>query len=290
MKAGFISILGRPSSGKSTLLNRVCGQKVSIVSPTPQTTRNKVRGIINRPEGQLVFIDTPGFHKSDKKLNLYLKRVIMSTFEEADVILYVIDLTRPIGEEEKEIIRILRTHKGPLVIALNKIDTPNSTQAEFTQELSTSNLIAPVVPVSALTGENVDKLISALFELTPEGDLMYPEDFYTDQDPEFRVSEIIREKAINKTFEELPHALYVEISDMEQHEEGLWVRGFIYVERESQKGILIGKQGTKIREIIREAEDEINTLFPYPVKIDIRVKVKPNWRKDDNLLKRLTQG
>jgi GTP-binding protein Era len=289
MKAGFVSIIGRPSSGKSTLLNRICEQKVSIVSPVPQTTRHKVRGIINRSQGQLVFIDTPGYHHSEKKLNLYLKQVILSTFEEADIILYLIDLTRPPGAEEQEIIELMLTYRGPTVIGLNKLDVNKTYTEQFKQLLEQSRLAGPVMSISALTGEHVDELVNTLFELAPEGDLLYPEEFYTDQTPEFRITEIIREKAINASYEELPHALFVEIADMEQQEEGLWVRGFIYVERESQKGILVGKQGSKIREIVRSAEAEINTLFPYPVKLDIRIKVKPNWRKDDTLLKRLTQ-
>ena len=289
MKSGFVSIIGRPSSGKSTLLNRICEQKVSIVSPVPQTTRHKVRGIVNRSEGQLIFIDTPGYHKSEKKFNLYLRHVIMSTFEEADLILYLIDLTRPPGAEEQELIQILLTCSKPMVIGLNKADAKKTFADQFKQELEKQKLPGTVMTLSALTGDHVDLLLTKLFELAPEGDLLYPEDFYTDQTPEFRITEIIREKAINMSYEELPHSLFVEIADMEQHEEELWVRAFIYVERESQKGILVGKQGSKIKDIVISAEADLRKIFPTPVKLDLRVKTKPNWRKDDNLLKKLTQ-
>jgi GTP-binding protein Era len=293
-RAGFVVLIGRPSSGKSTLLNKLCGYKVSIVSPVPQTTRNKVRGIVTRPAGQIVFIDTPGYHISDKKMNLHLMELVQSSLKDADAVLYLIDLTRPVGEEEKNLMRILfdkETFSGPVLTALNKADVTENYLQDILKEISACSQekqqkVQPKV-ISALSGTGLEELLMNLIELMPESDYFYPDDIYTDQAPEFRIAEIIREKAINKTYQEVPHALFVEISDMEMQEKALWVRGFIFVERDSQKGILVGKGGLKIKAIVRESEQEIKTLFPYTVKLDIRVKVKPKWRKKESLLKRL---
>ncbi len=289
MKAAFVGLVGRPSSGKSTLINRICGQKVSIISPVPQTTRNRVRGIYSSDRGQLVFVDTPGFHLSEKKINVHLKELATRTLSEVEIVLYLIDVSRPPGDEERALIELLRDLEKKVIIALNKIDVEEGhveeTQAELRQTLSQ----APIQLVSALTGRGVDALLDVIWERAPEGQRMYPDDYYTDQSPEFRIAEIIREKAILQTRQEVPHSLFVDISDMEMKDGDsyLWVRGFIYVERETQKGIVVGKGGEKIKNIVRSAEQECNELFPYRVKLDIRVKTKPKWRKDEGLLKRL---
>jgi GTP-binding protein Era len=287
MKSAFVAIIGRPSSGKSTLLNQLTGHKVSIISPVPQTTRNRIRGILNEESGQLVFIDTPGFHLSERKLNLHLKKLILDTLKEVDMIVYLVDSTRAPGSEEKNLWHLLSPLALPLVIAVNKIDHTSALLEPMLVQLHSHFSAAPLVPVSALTGEGLPRLKEVLFAAAPEGDLLYPQDFYTDQTPEFRIAEIIREKAITRTHSELPHALYVELSDMEMQERRLWVRGFLCVERDSQKGILIGRGGDKIRAIVREAEEELNDIFPYAVKLDLRVKVRPKWRKKDGLLKKL---
>jgi GTP-binding protein Era len=289
VKAAFVGLVGRPSSGKSTLINRICRQKVSIISPVPQTTRNRVRGIFSSEQGQLVFIDTPGFHLSEKKINHHLKELATRTLSEVEIILYLIDVSRPPGDEERALIELLRNLEEKVIVALNKIDAGEghvaATRAELKQTLSR----APTRLISALTGQGVDELLDVIWERAPEGQRMYPEDYYTDQSPEFRISEIIREKAILQTRQEVPHSLYVDISDMEMKDDEryLWVRGFIYVERESQKGIVVGKGGEKIRNIVRSAEQECNHLFPYAVKLDIRVKTRPKWRKDEQLLNKL---
>ena len=289
MKAAFVGLVGRPSSGKSTLINRICGQKVSIISPVPQTTRNRVRGIYSSDRGQLVFVDTPGFHLSEKKINVHLKELATRTLSEVEIVLYLIDVSRPPGDEERALIELLRDLEKKVIIALNKIDVEEGhveeTQAELRQTLSQ----APIQLVSALTGRGVDALLDVIWERAPEGQRMYPDDYYTDQSPEFRIAEIIREKAILQTRQEVPHSLFVDISDMEMKDGDsyLWVRGFIYVERETQKGIVVGKGGEKIKNIVRSAEQECNELFPYRVKLDIRVKTKPKWRKDEGLLKKL---
>ncbi len=299
MKAAFIAIVGRPSAGKSTLLNSLCGYKIAITSPVPQTTRNKIRGILNAPEGQLVFIDTPGFHLSRKKINIRMIELIQSSLEEVDMVLYVIDVTREPGPEEDAITEMLKAFEAKLVVACNKTDHPDSMSALISEYITERLSPAAAMPLSALTGTGLDKLQEALFAVAPEGEQMYPEEFYTDQEPEFRISEIIREKAIIKVRQEVPHALYVEIADLEVSgpsartdtppEETLWIRAFLVVDRESQKGILIGKGGKVIKAVRQESQKEIAELFPYRIHLDLRVKVNHKWRKRDDLLKRLIQ-
>ena len=280
--AAWVSIIGRPSSGKSTLLNALCGRKIAITAPSPQTTRNKIRGILNRPQGQLVFVDTPGYHTSDKKVNIYLRDLAVSALDESDLILYVIDATRPPGEEEAQIAELLKPLSEKVVCFYNKTDLVQNPNPD-----AFSSARRGLVSGSALTGEGVDTLTDLLFSLSPEGDPLYPPEFYTDQVPEFRIGEIIREKAVNKLRDELPHALYVEIADMEEHEGTLWVRAFIMVERESQKGIVVGKQGATLGAVRKEALKELGEIFEHPIKLDLRVKAHPKWRKKDPLLKRL---
>lgn len=292
VKSAFVAIVGRPSAGKSSLLNRICGNKVSIVSKVPQTTRTRVRGVLTRDVGQLVFVDTPGFHTSARKINRRMRELIGESLSEVEIALYVIDSSRPPGEEEEAVAHSLVSFDGPLVCAVNKVDItiahPDQAEAFVEQRLAEARLVR----VSAETGEGVEELVKALFDVAPEGELMYPEEFYTDQDPEFRVSEIIREKAIAQVRQELPHALYVDVADMEVVDEGkrLWIRAFIVVERESQKGIVVGRGGSLIKEIRTGAQREIGRLFPYDrVHLDLRVKVQKGWRKNESVLRRIVQ-
>lgn len=289
MKSAVVGIVGRPSAGKSTLLNRLCGAKVSIVSPVPQTTRNRVRGILTRPAGQLVFMDTPGFHLSEKKFNRYLTDLVSITLRDSDIVLYLVDGTRPFGDEERALLGKLRLSAKPCICAINKCDRKGRAWQEIRGKIMEALPEAPLHEISGLGGEGVDGLASALLAMSPEGDQLYPEEFYTDQDPPFRIAEIIREKAIAHTRAELPHALYVRLEDLEMSGDGerLRVRGFILVERESQKGIVVGRAGEKIHAIVREAEEELRSIFPYEVELDLRVKVDRNWRKRDPLLKQM---
>ena len=307
MKSAVVTIVGRPSAGKSTLLNSLCGQKVSIVSPVPQTTRNTIRGVVSDPRGQLVVVDTPGFHLSGRKMNLRMKELVSESIEEVDLVLYVVDATRRAGEEETAIAESLAAQKTPVVIALNKMDAAigGSVPTDEPSKQNTRALLGRVLPdvpiceISALSGDGVPNLLDLLFERSPEGEQMYPEEFYTDQPPEFRVAEIIREKAIERVHQEIPHSLYVEVADMElpdasaestedeDREPRLWIRAFLVAERESQKGILVGKGGAMIKEIRKAAQKEIQAVFPYRIYLDLRVKVNPKWRKSDSTLKRL---
>jgi GTP-binding protein Era len=267
----------------------MCGGKIAIVSPLPQTTRNRVRGIMNSGDAQIVFIDTPGYHVSEKKLNLLLMDLVTSTIAEADMVLYVVDGSRIFGVEERALIGILGRAAKPLIIALNKADLPVAAREERGKALETAFPGAPLVSVSALKGGGMEELVRALLDSAPDGEMMYPGDYYTDQSPDFRIEEIIREKAILQTREEVPHALYVRMEDLEFREGGsvLWARGFLFVERESQKGILVGKAGSVIKRIVKEAEAELAEIFPYSIRLDLRVKVDKDWRKNDALLRKL---
>ena len=291
MKSTTVAVVGRPSAGKSTLVNRLCGGKVSIVSPVPQTTRNRVRGILTTDKGQIIFIDTPGFHLSDKKFNRYLSDLVSRALSEVDEALYLVDGSRAFGREEQALIDVLRLAAKPMVICLNKKDSGGGFRASVLEKIAGAFPEAPIVQASALTGEGVEEVRDRLFALAPEGELLYPPDFYTDQSPDFRISEIVREKAIALTRQEVPHSLYVRMEDLEMRDDGatLWARGFLFVERESQKGILVGKSGDKIKTIVREAERELAEIFPYAVKLDMRVKVDHEWRKKDPLLRKLIQ-
>lgn len=296
--SAFAAIVGRPSAGKSTFLNAACGHKVSIISAVPQTTRNRVRGIVNRPGGQLVFIDTPGFHESDRRFNQHMRGLITESIRDAELILYIIDASRPIGPEEHGLARIVAGHaeRVPTIVAINKIDVASPPNVEAARAWAETQLPGcAAFPLCAQTGDGVEPVIEALLERSPEGEPAYPEDHYTDQPPEFRIAEIIREKAINTTSQEVPHSLYVDVADLEVRQsdtdrnDTLWIRAFLLVERESQKGILVGKGGGKIKSIRTSAQKEIAELFPYRIHLDLRVKVDPRWRRKDHLLQRLVQ-
>lgn len=289
MRSAVVAVVGRPSAGKSTLVNSLCGGKVSIVSPVPQTTRNRVRGILTEGDAQLVFIDTPGFHLSEKKINRYMTELVSATLAEVDLVLYVADGSRAWGDEEKAILEAAASSGKPVVACLNKKDSAAPGWGAAKDAIAASLPGSDVLEIAGKTGDGLDVLRARLLSLCPEGDQLYPEDYYTDQTPEFRVAEILREKVFLATREEIPHAVYVRIEDLEMREEGalMWARGFICVERESQKGILVGRGGDKIRGIVEEAQKELSEIFPWDVKLDVRVKVDREWRKRDPLLKKL---
>jgi GTP-binding protein Era len=279
-KAAFVAIIGRPSAGKSTLVNKICGEKVSIVSAVPQTTRDAIRGICTREQGQLVFVDTPGRHKSEKKFNIKLSEISAKAVEDSDLVLYVLDSTRPPGPEEIEIAALLAPHSGRTIAAINKIDDKNADPARTREFISQylPGFSSNPLQISAKTGEGVESLLEALYAIAPEGEAFYGAEYYTDQEVDFRIAEIIREKAINRLCEEIPHALRVEIADTKfdaNAESGrgkLWVRAFIIVKRESQKGIVVGKGGLMIRAIRLAALKELDRIFNWKIELDLRVK------------------
>ena len=289
-KSAFVAIIGRPSAGKSTLLNKMCGEKVAIVSSVPQTTRNAIRGIVNREEGQLVFVDTPGRHSSEKKMNKKLMEVSSRALAESDLVLYMLDASRAPGPEEEEIADLIKPLAQKTIIAVNKIDM-RGCDAQRAVEFINGRLGInfKIFSISAQTGQGIDELLSALFEMADEGEPFYGEDYYTDQEAGFRIAEIIREQAINRLRQELPHSLYADIADMEFMEEGskLWVRAFIIVERESQKGMVVGKGGEMIKAIRLAALKDLKRIFDWKIDLDLRVKTSKDWRHNDHTLRKI---
>jgi GTP-binding protein Era len=287
-KSAFVAVAGRPSAGKSTLVNALIGEKVSIVSPVPQTTRNTVRGIVNKSEGQLVFLDTPGFHISEKKLNLRLRNVSTEAFGDADIVLYLVDATRKPGDEEEAVAAALVHAADRLVAAINKIDSPDADPDRALLFITGKFPGAKVFEISALTGSGLSELLAALFDKAPEGPAWYPDEYYTDQEPVFRIAEIIREKIFLHTRDELPHAVYVSYEDSSRGaDESLLAQYDLVVERESQKGILIGKGGSMIKRIREEAERDLAKIFDYEVKLKLSVRVDQDWKKNDKTLEKL---
>ena len=282
-KAGIVAIIGRPSAGKSTFLNTACGELVSIVSEIPQTTRDAIRGIINT---------SLGYHASEKKLNLKLKSLAAEQLKTADALLYIIDSTRAAGEEEALVAELVKPFSDRTVVAVNKRDAPNAKTAdaiEFIKNVLPEIPEKRIIAVSAKNDENIDDVLKALYELVPVAPELYPREYYTDQDVGFRIAEIIRGEAINRLEEEVPHCLYVDIMDMEMKDGGkrLWVRASICVERESQKGIVIGKGGAMIKAIRTASINRFRSIFDYAVDLDLQVKVDKNWRQKDAVLKKL---
>ncbi|MDE0446025.1 MAG: GTPase Era [Spirochaetaceae bacterium] len=287
MRVSTIGVVGRPSTGKSSLINRICGHKVSIVSPVPQTTRSRVRGIATLPAGQLIFLDTPGLHVSDRKLNLVLKTVALSVADEVDLLLLLFDSTRPFGPEDDAVLASTRRFAGTRVAACNKVDLAGPRGAQEREARLRRAGIDDIRSVSARTGAGVPALVERLLELSPVGDLLYPDDMYTDQSPDFRVAEIVREHAFARVTAEVPHALYVDVIDLEQRTGALWIRATIWVERPSQVGIVVGRGGAGIAAIRRDATAELARIFGRRIHLDLRVKVRKKWRRNDALLQQL---
>lgn len=292
LKTAVVAIIGRPSAGKSTFLNTACQEPVSIVSPIPQTTRNAIKGIVNTSFGQLIFIDTPGYHDSEKKLNLRLKSVTESQLDDIDCVLYIIDSTRQAGEEELHTAQLLKNLQSKTVVAINKTDSYLSKPFSVRQFIK-ENL--PEIPedrifeISAEKDTGINEVLTALYSISPEGEPMYDEELYTDQDLTFRICEVIRGEAINRLQDEIPHSVYVDVADVEHRNEGkkLWIRAFLCVERESQKGIVIGKGASKIKEIRLAAIKKLSEIYVQKIDLDLQVKIDKNWRQRDCTLNKL---
>ncbi len=284
-KTALVTIIGRPSAGKSTFLNTASGEKISIVSAIPQTTRNAIKGIVNTSLGQLVFVDTPGYHESDKKMNLRMRNIVADQLANADAILYVVDSTRSCGDEEKLIAALLKGHEKKTVVAVNKIDEKASNPGHVRHFLKVQlpDLDdAKILDASAKEDKGINDVLRALYDLAPVAPHLYPEEFYTDQEVDFRIAEVIREQAINRLEQEIPHCVYVQIADMEMRGPNkMWCRAFLCVEKESQKGIVIGKGAAMIKTIRVESLKQLRKLFDYKIDLDLQVKVDKNWRQND---------
>lgn len=288
-KSGFAAIIGRPNVGKSTLLNQLVGQKVAIISDKPQTTRNQIRGILTTEQGQVVFIDTPGIHKPRNRLGEYMVETARRALEEVDVILYVVDASAEPGKGEQVILQYLQEVNTPVVLVVNKIDLVKRGEWQGIAEFfKAQREFAEVVPVSAVRGDNLEQLKEAIFSRLPEGPWFYSPDMITDQPERLVIAELIREKVLLLTREEIPYSVAVDIEEITpRNDELLYVRAVIYTERDSQKGILIGREGRMLKEVGRLAREEIENLLGIRLYLDLWVKVKKDWRDNDSYLRSL---
>ena len=286
-KSGFVAVVGRPNVGKSTLLNQIIGQKIAIVSDTPQTTRNRILGILTLPDAQILFLDTPGIHKPQHKLGEYMVNSARSALREVDLILFVSDVTESVGPGERFILDMLKDEKTPVVLVLNKVDlVAKDKLLPIISQYSAFRDFAAIVPVSALAGSNVDRLLSVIKDLLPEGPQYYPEDEVTDQPERVVAAEFIREKIFRLTREEIPHSTAVEVEEMKTRPNGdVFLRATIYVERESQKGIIIGAKGAMLKEIGQQARLDMENIFGSRFFVDLWVKVKNDWRNKEGSLR-----
>lgn len=287
-KSGFVALVGRPNVGKSTLLNQMVGSKIAIMSDKPQTTRNRIRGILTREEGQIIFLDTPGIHKPRTKIGEYMMKVVDQSIREVDLILFLIDVGKGILKGDEEIIQRLQGISIPKLLVLNKIDRVNPESLLPLIDRLRQYSFKELIPVSALNGNNVEHLIETIYQYLPEGPYYFPPDQISDQPEQFLVGELIREKALFRLREEVPHSIAVEVEEYTERADGtLYIRAVLYCERESQKGILIGKQGSMLKEIGRAAREEIELLFSTKVYLDLWVKVKEDWRNREGILRQL---
>jgi GTPase len=280
-KSGFISIIGRPNVGKSTFLNRVIGQKIAIMSDKPQTTRNKVQGVLTTEDSQLIFIDTPGIHKPKHKLGDFMMKVAQNTLKGVDLILFMVNAEEGFGRGEEFIIEKFQSVKTPIFLIINKIDKIHPDELfAFIESYKEKHSFQEIVPISALEGNNVEHLLTVIKKYLPEGPQYYPADQVTDHPERFIVSELIREKALHLTREEIPHSLAVVIDKMErrQDKDVIHVMATVIVERDSQKGIVIGKQGSMLKEIGKLARIDIENLLGSKVFLELWVKVQKDWR------------
>lgn len=279
-KSGFVSIIGRPNVGKSTFINRAIGQKIAIMSDKPQTTRNKVQGVRTTAESQIIFIDTPGIHKPKHKLGDFMMKVAENTLKEVDLILFVINAEEGYGRGDEFIIERMKRTKTPVFLIVNKIDRVHPDQLlPLIDEYRGLYPFKEVVPISALEGNNVDTLLEQIEGCLPEGPQFYPADQVTDHPERFIIAELIREKVLHLTREEIPHSIAVVIDLIKRRENGsIYVEATIVVERDSQKGIVIGKRGSLLKEVGKRARKDIEFLLGSQVFLELWVKVQKDWR------------
>ena len=288
-RSGFIAIIGRPNAGKSTLLNEILGRKVAIMSDKPQTTRNRITGVLTQKDAQMIFIDTPGIHKPKHKLGNYMVDVAEGSLEGVDLVYYMVDANASFGSGEQYVVNRLKNSKIPVFLILNKIDllTPDKILQTISEWQSRADF-AEVFPLSALKGDNVQELVAKTIEYLPEGPQFYPEDAVTDQPEQVVIGELIREKVLHLTREEIPHSVAVVVEMLETRPKNtVYIGATIYVERDSQKGIVIGKKGALLKEIGLQARMDIEKLLGSKVFLDLWVKVKDDWRNRERILRDL---
>ena len=288
-KSGFVAIVGAPNAGKSTLLNRILGQKISITSKKPQTTRNRILGALHRQQSQLIFLDTPGIFKAKDTLNLRIVNTALAAIDDADAILLILDVANPDPDSEYFLVKRLQKETRPVILALNKIDLiEKSSLLEIISHWSRQYYFEEVVPISATEGTQVEELIVSLEKNLPNGPPYFPEDALTDLPERFIVAELIREKIFRLTGEEIPYATAVTIDSFKEQKQGqlIKIEATIHLERDSQKGIIIGKQGSKLKRIGTESRHEIEEMLGTKVFLKLFVRVQKNWRKDTRALRK----
>lgn len=286
--SGFVAIVGRPNVGKSTLINSLIGEKIAIMSDRPQTTRNKIMCILNTDNAQIMFLDTPGIHKPQHKLGEYMVRAAESSLHEVDAILFVIDVNEKKGTGDDYVIEQLKKVKTPVILVVNKIDklADKGRLLPIISSYTNSFDFAAVLPISALQDNDFTALVAEIAKHLPEGPEYFPEDMITDQPERVIAAEMIREKVLRLTRDEVPHSIAVEVEEMKTRDnDDLYIRAVIYVERESQKGIVIGAKGSLLKVIGKQAREDIEGLLGNKVYLDLWVKVKPDWRNKDRMLK-----
>ena len=288
-KSGFVTIVGRPNVGKSTLLNEIMGEKLSIVSNKPQTTRNNIQTILTGDNHQLVFVDTPGIHKPKHKLGEYMVNSAKDSIKEVDLVLFLINPDEEIGRGDKFIIETLKNQKAPVFLVVNKIDEFTQDRVAKTLQMYSEEMdFKEIIPISALKGKNVEKLVELMIDTMPEGPKYYPDDMITDVQERFVISEIVREKALRTLREEIPHGIAVDVIQMKQSPAGTWhIEVDMLCEKDSHKGIIIGKNGQSLKKIGESARYEIERFLHSKVNLKIWVKVRKEWRDNQNLLKEL---
>ncbi|MEW4370628.1 GTPase Era [Paenibacillus kandeliae] len=288
-KSGFVAIVGRPNVGKSTLMNQVIGQKIAIMSDKPQTTRNKIHGVYTTEEMQIVFLDTPGVHKRQSKLGDYMNQTALNTLNEVEAALFLVDAAEGLGGGDRFIIEHLKKVKTPVFLVINKIDQVAPEELlPIIDKYRSLHEFAEIVPISAKNGNNVNTLLEQLGKYLPSGPQYYPDDQVTDHPEQFVCAELIREKILQMTREEIPHSIAVTIEDMYTQENGVVnISAVIFVERDSQKGIIIGKQGALLKEVGKRARMDIQNLLGSKTFLELWVKVKKDWRNQDRVLKDL---
>jgi len=287
-KSGFVAIVGRPNAGKSTLVNRLVGQKIAIVTSKPQTTRNRIQGIVTKPEGQIIFIDTPGLHDADSALGRQMMHEVAAAVEGIDVLLLIVDAGHVLPHTDNALLEKARRFRGKTILALNKVDAlPKPKLLPLIETFSREFDFAAIVPISALKGAGCDALLDELFRLLPEGQPYFPEDQVTDQPERFLAAEIIREKAIKAMHHELPYAVAVFVDKFEVTPSLTRIEVTLNVERDSQKKILIGHKGDMMKKIGTEARKELETLLETKVFLGMFVKVAPHWREDPQRVREL---
>ena len=294
-KSGFVTLIGRPNVGKSTLMNNLIGQKIAITSSKPQTTRNRIQTVYTDETGQIIFLDTPGIHKAQNKLGEYMVGVVKHTLKEVDVVLWLVEPTTFIGKGEQHIAELLSATKTPVILVVNKIDTVEKGELlPVIDKYKDMVNFKACVPVSAATGENKEDLLETVFDLLPEGPMYYDEDVVTDQAERQITAELIREQALRRLKDEVPHGVAVVIDSMKEekdtsvrhsHKNIMNIEATIFCERDSHKGIIIGKKGAMLKEIGTNARHQISDLLGMKVNLNLWVKVKKDWRNSDSLMK-----